>query len=204
LKDWGTPPKIAEDADGPHKSRSDPYRLTARGREEAAKLALPLDPASADLQDPISEDLRKLLADRAISETERQQLIQARLGQDKFRDQALAASSGRCAATGCSISQAIRASHIKPWRDSNNVERRDPANGMALTAKLDALFDAHMITFEDDERIRLSSRMTRLQVASLGPMNNLQEPPSEVTRGYLRVHRNEFCRKEQERARPGV
>ena len=50
----------------------------------------------------------------------------------------------RCCVTGSTTLDAIRASHIKPWRRSSNQERLDPYNGLPLVATLDALFDAGM------------------------------------------------------------
>jgi putative restriction endonuclease len=34
----------------------------------------------------------------------------------------------------------LRASHIKPWSQSTDSERLDPANGILLAAHIDALF----------------------------------------------------------------
>ncbi|MEI6914209.1 MAG: HNH endonuclease signature motif containing protein, partial [Armatimonadota bacterium] len=39
------------------------------------------------------------------------------------------------------------ASHIKPWRESNNDERLAGGNGLLLTPSIDHLFDRGFITF---------------------------------------------------------
>lgn len=59
----------------------------------------------------------------------------------------LASWGNCCAVTGVTSPEVIRASHIKPWRDSDNAERLDPYNGLPLVATWDALFDAGLITF---------------------------------------------------------
>ena len=42
------------------------------------------------------------------------------------------------------------ASHIKKWADcTNNAERLDENNGLLLCAHHDALFDKHLITFDE-------------------------------------------------------
>jgi putative restriction endonuclease len=51
----------------------------------------------------------------------------------------------------------LRASHIKPWTSSNNIERFDPANGLLLSAMYDAAFDALLLSFADDGRLMLAS-----------------------------------------------
>ena len=48
---------------------------------------------------------------------------------------------GRCAVTGLDLPLLLRASHIKPWRDSDNRERLDPYNGLLLSPSYDAAFD---------------------------------------------------------------
>ncbi len=50
----------------------------------------------------------------------------------------------------------LRASHIKPWRDSSNQERLDGENGFLLTPSIDHLFDRGFISFEDSGRLLIS------------------------------------------------
>jgi hypothetical protein len=64
-----------------------------------------------------------------VKPTERLALILARRGQGLFRDKLEKIWDARCAVTKCSIREVLRASHIKPWRNSNNDERRSPAPG---------------------------------------------------------------------------
>src|SRR5690606_20719882 len=70
---------------------------------------------SAPLDDS-EADIRNVRRDKSISATTKEALIQARLGQGQFRERVLAQSDGRCAVTGCGVGEAIRASHVKPWR----------------------------------------------------------------------------------------
>jgi predicted restriction endonuclease len=51
---------------------------------------------------------------------------------------------------------AIRASHILPWKDATSAERLDPNNGLPLVATIDALFDAGLISFQQDGAIIIS------------------------------------------------
>jgi putative restriction endonuclease len=66
---------------------------------------------------------------------------------------------GRCAVTGTNVAALLRASHIKPWRVSDNGERLDPENGLLLVANLDAAFDARLVSFRDEGTILSSPNL---------------------------------------------
>lgn len=85
----------------------------------------------------LGPDLRAILGKR-IENTTKQALIDARVGQGRFRTQVLGLWDRRCAVTGIQTVEAIRASHIRPWRDSTHEQRLDPSNGLPLVASLDA------------------------------------------------------------------
>ncbi|MCC6242249.1 MAG: HNH endonuclease, partial [Gemmatimonadaceae bacterium] len=80
-----------------------------------------------------------------LAETEREQVTKARVGQGQFRERLLSLWRG-CAVTGVARPDLVRASHIKPWRMSNNEERLDPSNGLLLLPQYDHLFDAGFIS----------------------------------------------------------
>ena len=107
----------------------------------------------------LQADLRALLRGKGLTATERDALVSARIGQGAFRTAVLARWEGRCAVTGCGTLEAIRASHIKPWRLATNEERLDPENGLPLVATLDALFDAGLIAFASDGAMVVSERL---------------------------------------------
>jgi putative restriction endonuclease len=54
-----------------------------------------------------------------------------------------------CRITGVNNLAHLRASHCKPWRDSNNEERLHGENGLLLTPTIDHLFDRGFISFEN-------------------------------------------------------
>jgi hypothetical protein len=93
-----------------------------------------------------------------ISETEKQQLIQARRGQGLFRARVELLEAG-CRVTGVKDRAHLRAGHIKPWRNSTNMERLDGNNGLLLAPHIDHLFDRGFISFEDDGRMLVSLRL---------------------------------------------
>lgn len=138
--------------------------------------------------DDLARDLQEL-AERQLAPTTRSALVNARLGQGRFRSQLMDAWDQACAATGCAIGALLRASHIKPWRDSTDEERLDPENGLLLTANLDALFDRGMITFEDDGLLVLTPAIGEDVAAELRLPERLRKPLSEKQRAYLADHR---------------
>lgn len=125
-----------------------------------------------------------------IEKTTRESLIDARVGQGKFRQDVLNQWKRRCAVSGCAIEEAIRASHIKPWRDSNNEERLDPENGLPLIATLDALFDAGLVSFSQSGKLLVSTRLPMREVKKLGLSEmKLSKKPSMQQNNYLDFHR---------------
>ena len=136
---------------------------------------------------------------KEIAETECTALIQARLGQGKFRTDVIALW-GRCAVTGCSISGVLIASHIVPWAKASNEERLDPCNGLLLTPNLDKLFDQTLISFKNDGAILLSKELSADERTALGVDERSRlrfVRPAMLP--YLRRHRDIFLKKQQTR-----
>jgi len=90
-----------------------------------------------------------------ISATEKIQLAKSRRGQGLFKANVRLVESA-CRVTGVSQLSMLRASHIKPWRDANDVEKIDGFNGLLLAPHVDHLFDKGFITFEDKGQMELS------------------------------------------------
>lgn len=97
----------------------------------------------------------QVLLNPNISETERQAIVKARIGQGQFRDKLLFKYK-KCIITGISIPQVLVASHIKPWAACDNKERLDVNNGLILSATYDRLFDSGLISFNENGRLYIS------------------------------------------------
>ena len=82
-----------------------------------------------------------------ITKTETKRLTTVRTEQGNYRKAALALWDNKCAVTGVDEPEWLIASHIKPWRESNNNERCDPKNSLILTPNYDKLFDRGVISF---------------------------------------------------------
>jgi putative restriction endonuclease len=98
---------------------------------------------------------RSIEHDASIPPTEREALVLARRGQGLFRER-VQEFERRCRITSVERLEHLRASHIKPWRDSSNEERLAGDNGLLLTPSIDHLFDRGFISFEDDGQLLVS------------------------------------------------
>lgn len=146
----------------------------------------------SDSQQDLLDDVERIQEEALPAETTRKALVDARLGQGKFRDNLIQLWNGACAVTGCSVVEVLRASHVKPWRYSSNKERLDPHNGLLLAAHLDALFDAGLISFDNDGAMLISERISRKDREELRLGHRLTNNPSEELKKYLEYHRHEF------------
>jgi hypothetical protein len=129
------------------------------------------------------------LSDADIGPTARKALVEARLGQGRYRRELLRRWGGACAVTGCQLSAVLRASHCKPWRLSSDGERLDSHNGLILSANIDALFDVGLISFDDDGAMLVSPSVSLAEREQLQVPANLSRTPGKKLQGYLRFHR---------------
>jgi putative restriction endonuclease len=106
-------------------------------------------------------------SNRAISETTRTALVQARRGQGLFRDNVRSVERA-CRITRVERMEHLIASHIQPWRDSSNEERLDGENGLLLTPTVDHLFDKGFISFENTGQLIVSPVADPLSLKRMG------------------------------------
>lgn len=121
----------------------------------------------------INNQIIDIQNDNSITTTERNALIQARVGQGKFRAQLKEYWRG-CSISGCEMYPVLIASHIKPWSVCNNAQRLDLFNGLLLLPNFDKLFDKGYITFSNNGIIICSKLLSISDIKSLGINNNLR------------------------------
>lgn len=127
---------------------------------------------------------------QTLPSTEREALTKQRVGQGLFKDLLKIKYGGKCALCGIRTERMLVGSHIKAWKDSTDAEKLDEENGLLLCAHHDALFDKHLISFEDNGDLIVSATLTsaeqaELQIAAI--------PSITVTPGmkpYLADHRS--------------
>ena len=139
-------------------------------------------------EEHIKDELEK---DLAIPETERQALMSSRIGQGRFKLK-VAQIEIRCRITKVDRMEHLRASHLKPWRDSTNNERLDGENGLLLTPSIDHLFDRGFISFEDNGQLLVSPVAHKPSLERMGVPISTNANVGSFTDGqkrYLDFHR---------------
>lgn len=153
---------------------------------EALELTNPAEPEKTlrhQLQDPETE---------AISES------RSRIGQGRFRSDLLELWEGRCALTHVPAPELLRASHIKPWRESSGKERLDMFNGLLLAVHMDALFDRTLVSFDQDGTMLVAERLSEQEQQVFGlarPRPRLLLNARHLV--YMQHHRDRFHALEQ-------
>ena len=139
------------------------------------------------------EHIREEIAqDPAILETERQALVSSRIGQGRFKSN-VAQIETRCRVTKVDRMEHLRASHLKPWRDSTNSERLDGENGLLLTPTIDHLLDRGFISFEDSGMLLVSPVAHKPSLEKMGVPVSLNLNVGSFTDGqkaFLDFHRD--------------
>ena len=115
--------------------------------EKQLKRMKAYDDAINDLSMPIGAD-----AERAVKQ---------RVNQKFFREAVLSAYDNKCCISGISITSLLIASHIKPWKKSDESEKTNPCNGLCLNALHDKAFDKGFMTINaDNYTVIISNRIT--------------------------------------------
>ena len=121
-------------------------------------VSIPVNPNQFTLL-PLNEDPRKILELNLPNVTERSGLITSRVGQGAYRKRIIHRWEYKCAVTNFNKLDILIASHIVPWSKATDHERLDVNNGLLLSPTYDALFDKHLITFENNGKIILSDKI---------------------------------------------
>ncbi len=161
---------------------------------------MPISAAASSVKPVPADDLdlwesrleRQLAEDSTVTETERQAIIRARIGQGLFKER-VAKIEARCRVTGVENPVHLIASHCKPWRDATNEERLNGENGLLLTPSIDHLFDRGFIGFEDKGNLIISPVAHRPSLQRMGIDTTNVVNVGGFTSGqkqFLEFHRN--------------
>lgn len=169
--------------------------LVMLGIEEKPEFTSPHFVADPEPKAILLDDLHALETDASLAETQRLQLLKARIGQGLFRKRVMLIDPS-CRVTGVDDPRLVIASHIKPWRESNNAERISGFNGIMLSPHIDALFDEHLMSFENNGRMMIhpslpDAVLDRWSIAKEKSVGAFM--PEQI--GFLEHHRNVFAKK---------
>ena len=113
---------------------------------------------------------------------EKIQIVKARRGQGLFKAN-VRLIEDHCRVTGVSEIKHLRASHIKPWSKSDDLEKLNGHNGLLLSPHVDHLFDQGFISFKQQGELVVSKKLNvsvlddwEIDIpANVGAFSNLQE-----------------------------
>ena len=81
-------------------------------------------------------------------------------------------------------------------KQSNDNERLDVGNGILLSPNIDSLFDRHLISFQDNGEIMISSKLRTEDLNLLGVNHNMRlRIVFDDMKPYLSRHRKIFNEK---------
>lgn len=142
------------------------------------------------------EEQEEKIKGENIPKEEKDNLIRARKGQGKYRENLLE-QCPFCPITLISDDRLLIASHIKPWVKSDDVEKIDPKNGFMLTPTYDFLFDRGYISFTDDQKIIVSPWLSKMTCSKLNISDGKTYTllPTKGREKYLEYHRTELLKR---------
>ena len=121
---------------------------------------------------------------------EKIQISKSRRGQGIFKAN-VRLVEGCCRITGVTNIKHLRASHIKPWANSNNSEKLDGFNGLLLSPHVDHLFDRGFISFKDSGDLLVSQELNSLVLRQWAILPNQNVGNFQAhQKPYLEYHRN--------------
>ena len=150
---------------------------------------------------PIDADKLNLVADLSSESqyeiklpnvTERSGLVTSRVGQGAYRKRIIHRWEYQCAVTGFNKLEVLIASHILPWKMATDEQRLDVDNGLLLSPTYDALFDRHLISFENNGSIILTDSIETDAYAKIGitGKERLRLDVKDGVKYYLEHHQN--------------
>jgi len=153
------------------------YELTGVGfggvREEGEELPRLPESDFIGIQEWENAEEQKIKKSE-MGETQKKALVTARRGQGKFKENVFGIEK-ECRITHVTNPSHLIASHIKPWRESNNRERLHACNGLLLTPSMDHLFDRGFISFSDQGECLISPVADKSSLLKMGL--NPEKPP---------------------------
>jgi len=147
-------------------------------------------------EDELDDEAEKeIIQKESIGPLEKQNLVKSRRGQGIFKTN-VKMYEKQCRVTGLRDKTHLTASHIKPWRKSDNREKIDGNNGLLLSPHVDRLFDHGFISFSDSGEMLISRKLNAdvLKFWNIDPATNVGAfRPGQCV--YLDYHREYLFKK---------
>ena len=125
---------------------------------------------------------------------DKEAIVKQRVNQHVFRDRLLK-KYNKCVLCGMSNPDLLTASHIKPWRDSDETEKLSIYNGFLMCPNHDRLFDRGYISFSEDGSILISDDLSTEDRIFLNIHENYSIELKPENLPFLKYHRDFILRK---------
>ena len=114
--------------------------------------------------------------------------VKQRVNQSVFREN-LIKKYGKCAICGNDEIPLLNASHIMPWRVCAADEMTDVNNGLLLCPNHDRCFDLGMISFDENGKIMIASRLSKENRTLLNIKSSQKIKMNKAMKYYMEYHR---------------
>lgn len=145
----------------------------------------------------LNDQIDEICNDELLDATEKDALVKMRVGQGYFKDKLLMKYQSKCVLCGLACKELLVASHIRPWAESAGNERLDVNNGLLLCVTHDALFDKHLISFDQEGHIAISQRLSKADQKLLQIDPKVIIPISDAMKPYMTIHYGRYLEKEK-------
>lgn len=132
-------------------------------------------------------NLEKEIQNRDLIGEEKKAFVKIRINQGEYRKQLLKLYD-HCCLCKVSDTRLLIASHIKPWADSNEMEKVDPYNGLLLCPNHDKLFDQGFITVNPDKTISISSSLSQTDRVFMNISDDMKVECDDGCIKYFKYH----------------
>jgi Predicted restriction endonuclease len=162
----------------------------------AAQATLKERVRKADLSDRKKRAIKSMdqlrASARELNETEKDAVFKRRIGQGIFKDLLRNKFQCKCALCDITTDRMLIGSHIQEWKESSDFEKLDENNGLLLCAHHDALFDKHLISFNDDGSLIVSPILTSSEKEELQLNSIINFEMNDQMKAYMARHRSKL------------
>lgn len=123
---------------------------------------------------------------------DKEAIVKVRINQGIFKERLLHRYNHCCL---CKVSEHdfLIASHIKPWKDSDENERLDVDNGFLFCPNHDKAFDKGYISFDNEGNILISEELNEVNKRFLNIYEDMKIELTDENKQYLQYHRNKYA-----------
>lgn len=109
--------------------------------------------------------------------------------EQKFRKDLMRLWANQCVLCGIDLPELLKAIRSKPWKDSTDLERIDPYNGLLFCANHAVLYEKGFIAFDGPGKLHISAQVDEAHYAQYGLHKKMKIARQESHKYYLKWHK---------------